>query len=667
MTRILDITNLSETPGNLVILEVWPQIDCGRYPIKREVGDTLEVWADILKEGHDKIAAVLKVRRVDEAIWSEVEMIHFDNDRWTASFVLNENARYQYTIEAFADSYSTFVDELTKKRGAGLDIDLEIREGVELIRRAQNESSADQTTINSLADSIESASSQALASDLLLLASTAELMHRNRDRRGGVTLDPPLEVVVDRVRARYSSWYELFPRSAGRVPNRSGTFQDVMERVPSIAALGFDVLYFPPIHPIGTVNRKGKNNSVHSTPLDPGVPYAIGNASGGHDTIEPSLGKIEDFDELLATATKHGMEIALDFAISAAPDHPWVTSHPDWFHIRPDGSIKFAENPPKKYEDIYPVNFETEDWRALWEEMKRVVLFWIDHGVKIFRVDNPHTKPLPFWEWLIASVQQAYPDVIFLAEAFTRPKMMKTLAKLGFSQSYTYFTWRNFKQELIDYFTELTQSDAKEYLRGNLFPTTPDILPIILQEGGCPAFKMRLALAATLSSVYGMYSGYELCEATPVPGKEEFLNSEKYEYKVWDWDRPGNITEYVGKINTIRRENEALHEYDNLRFFGSDDENILCYGKMTEDKSNIILAVVNLDPFHAHESWIHFPIVDFGIAENEQYRVDELVTGEQFFWTGNHQLLRLDPIEEPAKFYSIRKWTRVHHVEPFRG
>lgn len=504
MTQVLDITKQTNPPGNLVILDVWPQIDCGRYPIKREVGDLLEVWADILKEGHDKIAALLKVRRCGEDAWTEFDMSYFDNDRWTASYVLTENARYQYTIQAFADPYSTYVDELTKKRDAGLDIALEIREGVALIRESLKGASADRPTIEELTKSIETARTQRLASDLLLSTTTIELMNRNRTRSGSVELDKLLEVVVDRVLARYAAWYEMFPRSAGKTPNKSATFRDVIDRIPVVSELGFNVLYFPPIHPIGTVNRKGKNNTVKSGPEDPGVPYAIGNAFGGHDAIDPALGTIEDFDRVVSVAADHGLEIALDFAIQAAPDHPWAIAHPDWFHIRPDGSIKFAENPPKKYEDIYPVNFNTEDWKALWEEMKRIILFWVDHGVKIFRVDNPHTKPLPFWEWLIASVQAEHPEVIFLSEAFTRPKMMKALAKLGFTQSYTYFTWRNFKQEITDYFSEITQGEPKEYLRGNLFPTTPDILPYILQEGGRPAFKMRLALAATLSSLYGM-------------------------------------------------------------------------------------------------------------------------------------------------------------------
>jgi starch synthase (maltosyl-transferring) len=657
-------TNVTEPPGSIVILDVWPQIDCGRYPVKREVGDILEVWADILKEGHDKIAAVLKVRPKGESNWFEVEMRLRDNDRWTASYVLRENTRYEYTIEAIPDRFASYQDELSKKVDAGLNVALELQEGVALITATGANAADDSDAFEELLRSIQDAGSQTEAAEFLLSPFASDLLQRHRSRQGSVSLDRPLEVTVDRVRARYASWYEMFPRSAGTVEGQSGTFDDVIGRIPTIANLGFDVLYFPPIHPIGRVNRKGKNNSLRAGPEDPGSQYAIGNETGGHDAIEPSLGSLEDFHRVVQAAAAHGMEVALDFAINCAPDHPWVKEHPDWFHHRADGSIRFAENPPKKYEDIYPVNFENPDWKALWDEQRRIILFWVNQGVKIFRVDNPHTKPIPFWEWLISEVQRDHPDVIFLSEAFTRPKMMKTLAKAGFTQSYTYFTWRNFKQEIVDYFTELTQSDMKEYYRGNLFPTTPDILPYLLQEGGRPAFKMRLALAVTLSSVYGMYSGFELCEGTPVLGKEEYLNSEKYEYKVWDWERPGNIVDFVRTINGIRRDNLALHEYDNLRFYWADDDNIICYGKMTPDKSNNIVAAVNLDPYHAHETWVHFPIQDFDIAPDEQYRVDELISGESFFWTGGSQWIRLDPNEEPARIFSIRKWAHIDYVDP---
>jgi starch synthase (maltosyl-transferring) len=423
------------------------------------------------------------------------------------------------------------------------------------------------------------------------------------------------------------------------------------------------VLFFTPIHPIGHANRKGKNNTLNPASDDPGVPYAIGNEHGGHDAIEPGLGTIDDFERLVRAAEANGMEIALDLAIQASPDHPWAKEHPDWFTIRPDGSIKFAENPPKKYEDIYPINFDSPDWQGLWNELKRVVLYWVEHGVKTFRVDNPHTKQFIFWEWLIADVLNEHPDVIFLSEAFTRPKVMKTLAKVGFAQSYSYFTWRNFKQEIIEYFTELTQTDVANYMRANLFPNTHDILPYILQQGGRPAFKMRFMLAATLSSVYGIYGGYELCENTPVPNKEEYLNSEKYEYKVWDWDRPGNIIDYITKINAVRHAHPALQEYDNLRFYQAEDPNFLCYGKSTPDGQDNILVVVNLDPFQAHETMFHFPVEHFGLRPGEQLLVTELITGQSFFWNSGSQHVYLDPQWEPALIYSIKRWAHVDYVE----
>jgi len=656
-------TEIAAPPSSIIIEHVTPEVDCGRYPVKREVGDVFVVSADIFKDGHDKLAAFLKYRRCDDSDWSEVEMRYADNDRWAASFPLAKNTRYVYTIEAFPDPFATWRDELEKKAAAGLDVSSELLEGRALVAEAADRAGDDRPFLERYLSDLAAVPSQDSAVALALSEDLAELMHRHRSRVGGRFYDRELTVVVDRVIARFAAWYELFPRSAGRVPNQSGTFDDVINRLPEIERMGFNVLYFTPIHPIGRTNRKGKNNTLRGGPDDPGVPYAIGNELGGHDAIEPSLGTLKDFRRLVAQAREHGMEVALDVAIQASPDHPWAREHPDWFFMRPDGTIKYAENPPKKYEDVYPVNFASPDWRNLWEEMRRIVMHWIDQGVTHFRVDNPHTKPTMFWEWLIAEVQRTHPETVFLSEAFTRPKVMKALAKAGFTQSYTYFTWRNFKQEITDYLTELTQTEMKEYFRGNLFVNTHDILPVILQEGGRPAFKFRVALAATLTSVYGVYSGYELCEATPVPGKEEYLNSEKYEYKVWDWDRPGNIKDYVATVNQIRREHPALQEYDNLRFYRADDDNVLCYGKATPDRSDVVIVVVNLDPFQSHETWIHFPINDFGIADGEQYRATELITGESFIWTGGSHHLRLDPHHEPALIFSLRRWSHVDYVE----
>lgn len=659
----LDTNADAMPPSGIVIERVLPELDCGRYPVKREVGDILEVTADIFKDGHDEIAAVLRYRRGDEADWSETEMRYVDNDRWGGSISLTENARYRYTIDAFPDPFASWREELRKKAEAGLDVGLELREGGKLLVDGLDRATGDDPVlIEQVVASIDEME-QGAAVELLLGEAIAAAMRRGRSRAGGATYVRELEVVVDRVEARTAAWYSLFPRSAGRVPGRGATFSEAVERLPAIAAMGFDVVYLLPIHPIGATHRKGRNNSLVAGADDPGVPYAIGNEHGGHDAINPDLGTIDDFRAFVAATKELGMEVAMDVAIQASPEHPWVRDHPDWFFIRPDGSIKYAENPPKKYQDVYPVNFETADWRNLWEEQKRVILFWVGEGIKTFRVDNPHTKPFVFWEWLIGEVQGAEPEVVFLSEAFTRPKVMKSLAKAGFSQSYTYFTWRNFKQELIEYFTELTQTEVKEYLRGNLFANTHDILPYILQEGGRPAFKMRLALAATLSSVYGIYSGFELCEATAVPGKEEYLNSEKYEFKVWDWDRAGNIVDYVTAVNRMRRDHPALQEYENLRFIGSDDDNVICYAKTSADRTDVVLIAVNLDPFGAHETGLRLPLGEFGIPEDVPYRVRDLMSGETMLWTGVEQRLRLDPKVEPARFFGLQPWASVDYVE----
>jgi starch synthase (maltosyl-transferring) len=438
-------------------------------------------------------------------------------------------------------------------------------------------------------------------------------------------------------------------------PARHGTFADVIEKLPYVRAMGFDVLYFPPIHPIGHAHRKGKNNSLTPEPDDVGVPYAIGNEEGGHKAIHSQLGSLEDFHALRDAAAEQGLEIALDFAIQVSPDHPYVKEHPGWFYIRPDGTIKYAENPPKKYQDIYPLNFYGDDWEAQWEEWKDVVLFWIEQGVKIFRVDNPHTKPVQFWEWMIRDIQSQHPDVIFLAEAFTRPKMMRALAKAGFTQSYTYFTWRNFKAEIEEYFTELTQGPMREYYRGNLFANTPDINPEFLQTGGRPAFMIRAILAATLSSVYGIYSGFELCEGTPLPGREEYMDSEKYQLRAWDWDRPGNIRDFITLLNRIRRQNPALQEYDNLRFHLSDSDHVLFYEKSSADGKNTIFVAVNLDPFESHDATLFFPMASVGVAEHDAWQADELLLGGLHLWQGSHQRITLDP-SAPARVWRVRRW-----------
>jgi starch synthase (maltosyl-transferring) len=656
-------TACNQPPSGVVIERVQPELDGGRYPVKRVQGDILDVSADIFKEGHDKIAAVVKYRRKYDSDWLEAEMRLVDNDRWAGSFLLPDNTRYCYTIEAFPDVFATWRDEVDKKTTAGQDVALELIEGKLILAEALPRAEPGDAAVLKRAIALVDAGEGQRATVQHLLGPEVEtIMRRVRSRRGGTTYERELEVVVDRPAARFAAWYEMFPRSAGTAPGRSATLREAAERLPAIAAMGFDVVYLTPIHPIGRAFRKGPNNTLGAGPDDPGVPYAIGSEEGGHDAIEPRLGTLDDFEAFVARAASLGMEVALDVAFQASPDHLWVARHPEWFTIRPDGTIRYAENPPKKYQDIYPINFDSPDWPGLWLELRRVILFWVERGVKTFRVDNPHTKPTVFWEWLIADVQQAHPDVIFLSEAFTRPKVMRSLAKAGFTQSYTYFTWRNFKPELEEYFTDLTQSEMREYYRGNLFPNTHDILPFILQEGGRPAFKMRFALAATLSSAYGIYSSYELCENTPVPGREEYLNSEKYEFKVWDWDRPGNIIPYITRLNAIRREHPALQLYDNLRFYPSDDEHITCYGKATPDGTDRVLMVVNLDPFDAHETWLHLPVWEWNIEPGQPFHVEDLLTGETHLWH-EHQHIRLDPREEPARFYAVRPIRRVSYVE----
>jgi len=657
------ISNQTESfPDNLatiVIERVSPELDGGRYPVKREIGDRFEVTADIFKEGHDILMAALRYRSSRESDWRETPMRHVENDRWAGWFDLTDNIRYHYTIASWVSAFESWRQELSKKQETQEDLQSELSEGYALVKTAaQRAESADRDHLHDHLLRWDSSDSQEARIRLALTDTLAGLVQRYEERVALTVYDRELEVVSDRVRARYGAWYEMFPRSQGTVADRSATFKDCERRLPAIQAMGFDVLYLPPIHPIGRTNRKGPNNSLEAGPDDPGSPYAIGNEQGGHDAIEPGLGTLADFDHLVGVAHTHGMEIALDFAINCSPDHPYVTQHPDWFYHRPDGTIKYAENPPKKYQDIYPLDFYCRDWRSLWQEMKRVLLFWAGHGVRIFRVDNPHTKPVAFWKWVIREIQANHADVMFLSEAFTRPKMMRALAKAGFTQSYTYFTWRNSKQELTDYLTELTQSGMKEYFRANFFTNTPDILPEILQQGGRAAFKFRLVLAATLSPSYGIYSGYELCEHRAIPGTEDYLHSEKYEYKVWDWDRPGAITDYVATINRIRRENSALHEYENLRFYSADNDQIIFYGKMTFDRQNAVLIAVNLNPFQAQTARLIIPLADLGIAPDETYQMHDLLTDHRDLVIGNTYSIRLDPHQEPAAIFAIRRWTR---------
>jgi starch synthase (maltosyl-transferring) len=642
---------------SVVIENLQPLIEGGRYPIKRIVGEDLAAEADIFKDGHDVVAAVLRWRVLGQRAWRETPMIFVDNDRWRGVCTLYDEAIHEYTVEAWTDTFRSWQSELAKKFEAGISaLRSEALEGAAIVEAAARRACdrADAARLREFSEQISTAAN----SEIYAIAKSGELevlMATYPDRCAAAQYVPAPRVVVDRQAALFGAWYEFFPRSAEGRGDRGSTFRDCLPRVDDAKAMGFDVIYFSPIHPIGHTNRKGRNNSITCEPGDPGVPWAIGSEAGGHKAVEPSLGTLTDFDWLQKQVRKRGMEIALDFAINCSPDHPYVKEHPDWFYKRHDGTIKYAENPPKKYEDIYPLNFRCENWRELWAEMKSIVLFWAEHGVRIFRVDNPHTKPVAFWEYLITGVRKKYPDTIFLSEAFTRPKMMKALAKAGFNQSYTYFTWRNSKQELIEYFTELTQTEMSEYFRPNLWPNTPDILPFVLQEGGRPAFMTRVLLAATLSPLYGIYSGYELCENKALPGREEYLDSEKYQFKERDWNAPGNIKDWIARINKIRRENRALQLYTNLRFYHAESEAILFYGRMTAARDNIILVVVNLDPHRKQNSFVYVPIEEFGQMESDEYEVHDLLNDARYTWRGRRNYVELDPEIQPAHIFLVRR------------
>jgi starch synthase (maltosyl-transferring) len=641
--------------NRVAIEKVQPELDGGRFAVKRVVGDLFEVSADIFGDGHDRIAACLRYRAQDEAEWQETPMRFVDNDRWAGAFPLIRNIRYLYTIFAWRDLFASWCGEVAKKHDAGQNIALELIEGRTLVEKAAAAAPAheEQAFASVLARLDAGGEDQGSLLAVLLGEELTALMARAGIRTNLSRYERELEVVVDRTGAAFAAWYELMPRSQSGDPDRHGTFDDVIRRLPYVRDMGFDVLYFPPIHPIGRTNRKGRNNSLVARPGDPGSPYAIGAEEGGHDAIHPELGTFDDFRRLVEAAHAHGLEIALDFAIQCAPDHPWIKQHPEWFDWRPDGSIKFAENPPKKYEDIVNVHFYREALPSIWYELRDVVLFWIAQGVKIFRVDNPHTKPLPFWEWMIREVQDRHPDTVFLSEAFTRPKMMKRLAKVGFTQSYSYFTWRNTKAELTEYLTELTQDEPREHMRPNFFVNTPDINPVFLQTGGRPAHQIRAVLAATLSPLYGVYNGFELCEATPVPGKEDYLDSEKYEIKAWDWDRPGNIRDYITRLNRIRRENPALWRFTNLEFHPAWNDHILLYSKMTESGDNAILVAVNLDPRHVQSANFEVPLWKFSLADEAPILVEDLLAGHRFTWQGKFQHLRLDPHHDPCAIWRL--------------
>jgi starch synthase (maltosyl-transferring) len=657
-------TFLDAHSSGIVIEAISPSVDGGRHAIKREVGDVLEVTADILRHGHDHLAARVLWRWQGDDTWHDTAMAPQGNDRWIGRFPLDRNSRADFTIEAWVDAYESWRSATVKKRDAGQVVGVELAEGSRLLLGALPAvHGVDRERLQGvLAQAAEA--DETTGFDLLTSALVRGVMGRWPVRSRAVRADRLYPVVVDRVRARFAAWYEMMVRSQGSQPGRGSTFREAERRLPDIARMGFDVVYLLPIHPIGRVHRKGPDNTLVAGEDDPGSPYAIGSQEGGHTAIHPELGTLDDFRHFVAAARALGMEVALDFAIQCAPDHPWVRQHPEWFAFRPDGSIRYAENPPKLYQDIVNVDFDGVAAEPLWRELLEVVLFWVGEGVRTFRVDNPHTKPLPFWEWLIRTVHDQYPDVIFLAEAFTRPKIMQALAKIGFTQSYTYFTWRSFKRELTDYLTELTQGEAREVMRPHFFATTPDILPPYLQTGGRAAFRIRLVLAATLSSLYGIYNGYELCEAAGLPGREEYLHSEKYQHKVWDWNRQGNIKDDIARLNAIRRANPALQEFENLRFHACDDEAVLFYGKASLDRSNMVLVAVTLDPFDVHEVTLTFPVEAMGVPPGETFEAEDLLSGQRHLWRGPDHRVRLDPAINPAMIWRVTVWEPVDYRTP---
>jgi len=631
---------------------IYPAIDCDASSIKRIVGDKLTVAADIFSDSHHVLGAQVRSRcgRVPTSEWQVLPMVHKDNDRWQATLTLTQNTTVLVCIDSWRDAFGTWLEGLRKRMEGYLLAPFGVDEGAELLCRAVDiATGADLQRLATALVGLRTANTLLAAWEAVQDPALAGLVNRWLPRSDIVT-SATLQISVDRPCALYSTWYEMFPRSQGRELGKPATLRQAAERLPALRAMGFDVVYLPPIHPIGLTHRKGPNNSLIAGPNDPGCPWAIGNAAGGHMAVDPGLGTLSDFDAFVATAAEEGMEVALDFAVQCSPDHPWVTEHPDWFKHCPDGSIKYAENPPKKYQDVYSLDFDTHDQECLWRALLEVLTFWISHKVKIFRVDNPHTKPFAFWKWVIAEVQREWPEVIFLSESFTSPNVARLLAKLGFTQSYTYFTWLNHAKELQDYMQELCYSGMQEYFRPNFFTNTHDILPEVLQTGGRPAFKMRLVLAATLSPSYGIYSGFELCESAAVPGCEEYLNSEKYEIRVRNWNQPGNISDLVTKVNRIRTENLALQRLDNIHFFVSENACLLIYGKRHND--NILLIVVNLDPHNTHHGTVNIPADFVGILPGSRYEVVDLLNDAVYDW-GECNYVHLDPQVQVAHILKV--------------
>ncbi|WP_158750036.1 alpha-1,4-glucan--maltose-1-phosphate maltosyltransferase [Acidobacterium sp. S8] len=660
------MTKPSDGRKRVVIQGVEPEIDGGRFPIKRIVGDTVQVEADVFGDGHDHVACQLLFRHQNEEKFSTIRMQPLGNDRWEGSIRVEKPGRYYYTLCGWVDHFDTWRSDLLKRLDAGQDVRLELQTGGLLVEQAaQRAEGKDAKQLTEWARLLRTKSGDEDTKVVALDEDLAHMMERYPNTELETRYDKELAITVDRERARFSSWYELFPRSCSTTPGTHGSFRDVEARLPYISKMGFDVLYLPPIHPIGQSFRKGKNNSVTAEPGDVGSPWAIGSAEGGHTAIHPELGTLDDFRSLIAKAKASGLEIAMDIAFQCSPDHPWVTEHPEWFKKRADGSIQYAENPPKKYQDIYPLDFESEDWIGLWDALKGVFAYWVKEGVHIFRVDNPHTKAFPFWQWVIGEIKRENREVLFLAEAFTRPRIMERLAKLGFSQSYTYFTWRNTKQELTEYLTQLNSTEVKEYFRPNFWPNTPDILPESLQIGGRPAFITRLVLAATLATSYGIYGpAFELLENVPTrPGGEEYLNSEKYELKQWNLQDPKSLASLIERVNRARRENMALQLNNDLYFHETDNPYLICYSKRNLEQTNTILTIVNLDPYHVQAGWVNLNLEKLGLDLRESFQVHDQLVDERYLWHGSRNYVELSPAKIPA--HILRVLRRVRSEKDF--
>lgn len=635
----------------VIIENVQPQIDCGLFPVKRTVGERVDVTADIFADGHDHIRAHLLYRKQSEPSWTRVEMRNAGNDHWESSFYASEKGCYLFTIIAWIDHFDTWYEGFKKKVAAKVDVRVELMEGAAFLQKI---ASHREKSLLNIASRLNNGIDYEEALGIILSKEFDHIVRDHPDIENETTYEKELKVVTEHRKANFSTWYELFPRSAAMDGERHGTFNDVVKLLPRVVSMGFDVLYLPPIHPIGKINRKGKNNNVSAQAGEPGSPWAIGSDEGGHKSVHRELGTLDDYKNLIKEARKHNVDIALDLAFQCAPDHPYVMEHPDWFRQRPDGSIQYAENPPKKYQDIYPFNFECDDWKALWNELKSVIVFWIQQGVKIFRVDNPHTKPIAFWEWAIAEVNKEYEDVIFLSEAFTRPKIMASLAKIGFTQSYTYFTWRVSKHDILEYMGELVQGVSRNYFRPNFWPNTPDILPYHLQHHGENSFIIRLALAATLSSNYGLYGPvYEFCENNPVPGKEEYWNSEKYEIRQYDWRHTNRMTDIITLLNRARKNHAALQSTWNIQFLNIENPNLIAYLKATDDLESIVLAVVNLDPYNRQSGYVQLPRQRLKLTDRINVKVHDLVTDEQYTWMQEWNYVELDPYKMPFHLFVV--------------